>query len=785
MTAVQLLNVTRAAVLSVTSSSHCFVVLPAEVVHKNCDELNKLITVDDETIVDVHMDDIDIETSVLESTKRSYNDPSDRLDNNDSIHSWSVRRVQSKRQHPQVSEFYYIQVIPIYVRRYGSEDMACGFISTLRKAAKYSLSDRDSVSWIGQVLSLCLEQCIHGAAEEGRLKATEEDTVMSRVSEYVVRIEQLEKEAKELANLEYLRQGLEEDARLLLEDLSVRFKNMQLDPIAVIDDELIKETIHAVFGNQSTYKSWQYSNAIDAFEFTFQLDSLANNSEAAANSSFCKDNVTFGNISATLWVDSDSTALQSMLRSSFLRLPHQQAVEGEEETDLQHRLQGLLRTVHGGQYFHALNSPLRHKATIVLLFKGSQKGEGDRWIVVSSVPESLSSIKIRLCMMMNILSGKMEWKKKVDQLNESIYQSSEKVKNMEYKLMVEKEVHQSDIEKGGIEVQKVKEVCKVTLERAKDKYKALIREMSQQRSSVEGVLVEATAFSSRLRRQFKSRYSRRSLDQQWLQTALIDLAGTLSTLTNMEMSVELVSRDMYEESWNESENIRHGSSKTFDLALKHSVSSNRIVIAATETGKWETRLSTLYSLFYDNSSRENNTVLVLPNEDGDACFVPILFSSTSSKVFVVRVFFSKNHKEKVELESLARDSASANSHFFGALLVAWISTKESILSMCNDAETSWKLKERAQVTALKTIRMSYNLRTLRDMMPHHVFEVLKSMRLRAKLRSALSSEPELLAKLQEVKFQVRNLERSSADWKELVVGLNASTIGIMEGGFSL
>ena len=771
--------------MSVTSSSHCFVVIPGEVIRKEADEWSKLVTVDDETIVDVHLDDIDIESSILSSTKRIYNDTTDRLESNDSIHSWSARRVQSKRQHPQVSEFYYIQVIPLYVRLNGSENIACGFISTLRKAAKYSAYDKDGVSWVGQMLSLCLEQCVNSTAEDERLKATEEDIVMSRVSDYMVRIEQLEKEAKQLAKLESLRQVLEDDARILLEDLSLRYKNSQSNPMSAIEEELMQETIQTVFGKQSTYKSWQYSNAIDAFEFSFQLDNLAKSSETSADSSFCKESVTFGNISATLWVDSGSSALQSVLRSSSARFP-QHVLGAEEESNLQQRLQGLIRTVQGEQYIDDAKDSAshrhRHRATIVLLFKGSQKGESDRWMMVTSVTESLPSIKIRLCMMINILRDHLEWRKKVDQLNDSIYQSNEIVKNMEYKLLAQKEAHQSDVERGELEVGKIKEVCKVTLERAKDKYKSLVREVSQERSSVEGVLVEATAFCLRLRRQFKSRSGGKTIDQQWLHTALLDLAGTLSTLANIDISVGLVNKGsdaVYDDIWSKSDSIWQ--SKNLEIALTQCVSSDRVVIAATETSKWETRLSTLYTLIYDKSSTHNNKVLILPNEGGDACFVPILFSSTFSKIFVVRILFSTILKQ--HSEPLDKNTASANSHFFGALLVAWLSIKESVESMCGEAEEAWRLRERAQVAALKTIQMSCNLRTLREMVPYHVLEVLKSMRMRAKLKSALSNEPELLSKLHGAKFQVRNLERASADWKELVVGLNVSTMGIMEGQF--
>ena len=774
-TVAQLIDFARRAFLSVTSSSHCFIVVPGVVLEERSDTVDstRLLTFEADSLneIDVHLDDGDIEMLVLEK-ERYISLDADSVDAHSVGHSWSLRRAQSKLRSISQSEFQFVQVVPLVLKLGSSEENhARGFVTTVRKSSSFNETNKESALWLGRLLSLCLEHQVEQSNRAEILPDNEKDS--DEIAEYMNRVEQLEREARELAKLDSVHQRLQGDVDGLQTDLLACISspsNLMEDGDSFAQEELIQSSVKTAFGMETNCRSWQLSNPIDTFELVVQLDNILKRTEVSPVCSVWKDSFSFGSTAVTMWVDLDGAAFQNITVSTFLRM------QLEEQSDPQKRLQTILHTMRGVTPLQPDDSRSNSGRSTAAIFqqKAAIKGDSDQWILLSSIKEA-SLIKLRFVLMMNLIICQFGWTKKLNNVAETTRQVSEQVKEAEAKFLEEQSARQRDADRTSSELSKIKELYKSTLEKNREKYKALLHESTQQKAAIEGILMESTAFSVRLRNIF---HNTATVDSHWLLSNLINITKILSKLSETEVSVGLFSRDSLkigQDNWN-----RESAISEKENALQICMSSGRMVLLTREGDKWEAKVSALLSLLYDSPSKvtENKPIVLESQEENDSCFFLPILSVQTDKVIVARIDLSD--QSTVQIGSKSPETVN-HAPFFGALVISLISIKEIILHETSimDERLKWRLQARA--TALRAIQVPFLHSRFQQAVVCHAFEALKAGRLEAKLRVLLSNEPQLVRKLNAVKFQLRNLERSSADWKELLAGLNAASSGISDG----
>jgi hypothetical protein len=246
------LETAKHAILSVTSSSDCFIFLPTG----NKTERNSFSTFfnDQYEPFIVHFEDGDIELLIAEwinnAPSMSYETFQNSDDNYLRCQSWTARKEESKSSR-RVNLF--VQAIPIQF-----SNNVTGVLSFFRSSAPFSNTDLDCSIWIGRITSFCLSllstqnnNLIVESADSNRKLQIEVDRITSIESTYLSHDKDLSNLNSDLISFEFDHSKSSFD----------EFRNnlIKLDETNAKDEtiDLLTSTSKTVFGENSYIECWR------------------------------------------------------------------------------------------------------------------------------------------------------------------------------------------------------------------------------------------------------------------------------------------------------------------------------------------------------------------------------------------------------------------------------------------------------------------------------------------------------------------------------------------------
>lgn len=841
----QLMSITQRAIATVTSSVQCSIILPTEFLLDCLGEdiegerAKPFCTYSAETgdIMPVLLDDGDIELVALERAPSSNQEVLLSSDGNTATwQSWSLRRVEYKLGVDALEERLsdergaaaniVVNAFPLTIL-YPRKGIAHGVVAVIRPAVPFTGTDKKCVSWLVRLFSTCLEQMVERAREEKSLafaseeRASKQDYQLQSAHEDRVRLLETEIESLRKTRTALLRE--EEDFDVLLASFTsiaasyvpkfggaLSVDDASEDVETRLEELMLADAISCSFGCEEAVEIWSFRDPIDALQLVLQLDAIllqkessADNSSSSSTSSLSplrsihlfKDSVSTDDFIGTYWVDSEGAYLSQLTTSALM---HRHGGEGDADSNKERKLQVILNSIQAfiSTQRHSNEVDRASRSTMYLSIH-LKKSNTTKWAILSS-PSRWNSkrLKMHMSVFLTSLRARAVWTQRCVSFMHQSQDMRRIVDQVERKCAEEVQSYEIEVSRQRESERRLKTDFKATLDGAKEKYKLLRDHSHVQRSMIEGVLVEAMAFESLFVSKVLGNLTL-AYDEGFIKSSLLDISHTLSRLSKIDIALGFAESNGPSNGFQwlttTHENMRwsgvfksggsHASSHrphtlydgTKEDPLQLCLATRKVVVVLDGDGRKGNRVNAINSLFSHSSSDNAESHLIpVPAQPGfpsDMFIVPISVPQVDLTFIVV---VSSSDGENKERSGHAVDTLFP-------LLVAWISIRECVKHAYSSLQRYDISLAKAREASLRTILRVKTRNISVEYLTLYAFEKWKTLRMAAQLRSAANQEPELLNKLSAAKFKIRNLERASADWKELLTGLCSSAAAISLG----
>lgn len=758
----QLLDEVRKIVISLTSSVQAFVIFPHSIdEHHEQDSNDSSSSADDNyytlladqpNLLEVIFEGGDLELRALESL-RTHATPEVSDDNADAGHywqTWTIRKIQSDSTTPRNPADWFSLIVPFQLRN-GKRAV----LSLARNSAAYTTVDLECIKWISKILSYSLE------LKGDNLTLEETHQSIKYLQGEVMRLSDLD---NQLANFELDTESLEHTlyaADVLnnsyFDSVIATAQNKSVSKsIEKIEEEIIFNSFRYIFGDVN-FQLWPADVAKSSYGVTLPLDKyemkLQKGIEKVINGNVVTDN---GKI--TFWIDGSNANYDGLDFFKMMQYNKQRLVNSPDREHQQ-----------DATHFDSVVS-------ITCYFVLQVKGYGLSWIKIGPKSKLPINYKLRLLILMRLLEVHYQWQHRV----ESIVSSHTEVQKS---FDEEKLNYLNELQLRAADVQRLQNMYVEGNETSKDEQKQLLQHKRLVRKMVERVHHEAAVQCNELLGVSSAKL--KNNDVQYFQNigqTIIEGARSIVSHTSCEVHAMIYTSNRETKqstiTW-----------LTDKLVLEMYVEKAASIRNAPQLENIVEIVNHNRLLVLLQESMEENYVEYLTNSVGAVCtsLADGLTLSITRGPMSTNFFFlpfpvdrGKTLILMVNIRSIfdkGMRSVCISKHVVNASIAALTLLRSTVVHILSTKTELLELVDRCKNVSTLILSQVTSNRTIEQLNKQLSFEKLKNNKLETKLGSAESN----LIELSLIRNRIRYLEQSSADWKELVKGINGSTLSIARG----
>jgi len=775
---VQILDLAKKALISITSSEDCYIIMQnvADVFHpmmpgaiRNDNGLfegdegaidtdpNSLYTLDSDrpTPLRVRLEKGDLEAAAIQHCKPFAN-PGDS--SGETWQSWTVRRVQGRALTSGMgkrgnTDQIYSLAVPFVFR-----NSSRAVVTILRRVSPYSEIDKECVSWVAKVLVYCLEARL---GDESMQETYQRNNILQQ------EVDRLRHADGGLAALE-------------------------------MDSDKLERSL-----NMTSIFAEYYEPSLDTYSTTFSSDSrvkaeLGAESDPSELILAIAKSIFGGNFTTSITV---SEAEQKLNESSANDIDRKSG-SGNGIT------KGSIQSVHGKVSFFIIKNAIipddvkriENKALpnteaqneTLMILAVHYKGYPVTWLHINLEMTTPVLLNLRVSILLKLLDCQEKWRTKLIQTTDDFKKSQENWS-----------MHIRDLEEERMKQERMiadlTETHKKTMTTTNEKFTVSSEVRAKQHKIGENVLTSALVCSNILRQEVEL-VDRKDAPAEWLRYSLLKMCEQFAVSTSSDVAVGALSivqskagitgavSASYGVTWftNEpavtwatglgygrGEVIQAGAVYAIDRTnpIHAAVSANSIVVVCSpnEEARY---LSIIDEITIAQNARSAIATTVAPTSGYNSgnLIIPINLSSRNSTIVII----VKPPEGKQDKLATAQVATEVSSEVMTALLTSWCSLSVCIEDSVIFRDKLYLAREWEKTKSLRSMNRLVLLRKALVTSKQLAFTRLKLHSVSQKLSIALPI-------LKTTRTQARQLEQSVADWTEVVKGINGASAGVNHG----
>lgn len=846
----QLLDATRKSILSFTSSLDCFIIMPtapavsqatgAAVIDSTVEYCTFTADIPREVAVSFEQGDLEVVAmqnfraiaAAGENMSHHAAQGLINLNNSRAWQSWAVRRIHThanfgmdfETKHGDSEEPELFALAVPFALRSG----AVAVVSVVRRAAPFSSTDRECITWVSKVLAYCLER---KGGEEAML-------------ETIQLVKSLQSEIARYQEIDSRLSNLEDDTHHLGHDLTMgricpplpkellRKPDEEIEPLSAerLDADglgAIVSATKAIFGGGSGVNTWSVEEVVAV------LGNIISPSETSgalvlppAFKTAARDVLINETGSVTCWLDAEGMSHKGL---EYFRSLASAGASKDGNKSAPTRMNA--RAVASEQ------ETVWEDAVLFLLVQ--LKGYPVTWVRVNAGERSSSNLQLRLSVLLQLLSTVEPWRNSAVSAHNALVETRRAQ-------VEEKEKFDKELEHRAQLVEDIRATFANNLGGTKDKYKSIVTEKSGNYRKAEKIYTETLVAAQTVRAGVSGRNVSRKEVTRSVVEGLMHYSKVVQGITGLQVAVAQCATSAVRDSavhvpavpplasgalpktssaataasrtkkasptsdvspWSaqfaaeneaplqwltsqpsglDSRRSLSGSAPVAQHAairvelfggmahtnpLQIALATNKIILFIPEgSGADAAMKESLLSIgrkLGGVHTAETNCVCLNPSEQYPlySIILPIFLPGVDTTVLMV-------------VRSTSTDPAEELSKYvlyslFAGVLTLKQACLEVLQRQLQDQETAAKCKKLALTGMKRALTSTDTARATQAL----VFEKMRSARITAKLDAALSVQSQFST----VRAQTRLLEQANADWTEMVKGLNGASAGMSNG----